>query len=82
MNVRIDHEKLNEYRTEFVNSIPSDCVAWKVLEIAEYYLFTAAEDGWSDEEQNRMLFLAEHLCTVFETAFQLPVQIKQTYSVA
>ena len=81
MHVKINHNKLHEYRSEYI-SLPEEYLPLKLLELIEYYLFTAAEEGWSDEEKENMLALANGISKIIESKYELSLSFTKVYSIS
>lgn len=81
MHVNLNHDKLHEYRSEYI-SLPEEYLPLKLLELIEYYIFTAAEDGWSDEEKENMLALANGISKIVEDKYKLSVSLTEVYTIS
>lgn len=81
MNVKINHDRFHEYRSEYI-SLPEEYLPLKLLELIEYYLFTAAEDGWSDEEKKNMLAFADGISKIIEDRYRLSLSLTDVYSIS
>lgn len=72
MRVRIDWDRLHEYRAILMDSIPSDFVPWNLYETMEYYLINASEDGWTDEEKEKFINTAKGISETLHRMFNVP----------
>lgn len=71
MDIRIDWDRLHEYRADLLCSIPSDFVPQNLYETLEYYLINASEDGWTDEEKEKFVDTAIGIGDVLERMFSV-----------
>lgn len=71
MDIRIDWDRLHEYRDGLVCSIPSDFIPASLYETMEYYLINASEEGWTDEEQEKFVATAIGIGDVLERMFSV-----------
>lgn len=72
MHVIIDWDRLHEYRAGLMADVPSDFVPQNLYETLEYYLISAAEEGWADEEKEKFINTAIEIGGVIERMFGVP----------
>lgn len=71
MDIRIDWDRLHEYRDELMYSIPSDFTPSSLYEMMEYYLINASEDSWTDEEKEKFVATVIGIGDVLERMFSV-----------
>lgn len=75
MDIRINHERLKEYGYGFIEKVPGEMGSRQLLELIEYYVLTAAESGWSEDEQKNFIALACGLDDVVRKLFGTPFSV-------